>query len=145
MARSGPAVVSVEVKAVWTANDSNYAELPDIYEVTGGMVTAEAVATTALGDAVRSMGPTGVRKVDDIVLKGPFDPAANTAWTRIGAPDTSPGATTKGIRITFATGVSREFEVLLSRRDPIPSVDDQTLFEAVYYQAGTGIQEDWTA
>ena len=118
--------------------------LPDIVEISGGAVTAEKVDTTSFTDAVRTMGPTGVQAIEDIVLKGFYDPAAGTAFTLIGRPVTSPGTTPDELTINYTSGTSRRFQVFCERNDPIPSIDGQTMFEAAFYVAGTTLTEDFT-
>ena len=141
MAKTGPVPVSVTIQKAGTGS---HLDLDDITEISGGAINIEKVDTTAFSDAVKTMGPTGVKRVDDIVLRGFYDPAANTAWTRIGEPQTDPGATPDVLTIKFTNGTSRAYQVFCERRDPIPSLDDQTRFEAVFYIAGTTLTEDYT-
>ena len=142
MARSGPAVVEIQFGTVGSA-----VTLPDCYVVSGGEVTAETTDTTAFGDEIKSKGATGVREVGDITIRGPFDPDNNTAFTLIGRPDTSPGATVKELVFVYQSGVSRSYRVLVAKNDPVLEQGKQTEFEAMFYQAAgasTDLVEDFT-
>ena len=141
MARSGPVPISVEIQK---AGAGAFLTLDDITEISGALITVEKVDTTAFTDPVNTMGPTGVRTVDDLVLKGFYDPAPDTAFTRIGAPATAPSTTPDNIRINYTGSTSRTFAMLCDRRDPMPSLGAQTMFEAGFYQAGVALVEDYT-
>ena len=141
MGRSGPVPVSVTIQK---AGAGPHLDLPDLQEISGAAVMVEKVDTTTYGDAVKTMGPTGVKRVDDLVLKGFYDPAANTAFTRIGEPQTDPNSTPDVITVKYTDATSRTFEMLCEKRDPVPGLDNQTMFEAVFYLAGTTLGEDFT-
>lgn len=135
MARGGSAAVAYSY-------DGN--ALDDIVEMSGGEIEVETVDTTAFGDSVKTSGVTGVRSVSDITLKGFFDPAANSAWVRLGAPVTTVGAAAKNFVVTYQSGITRTFQCIVVRRDPMPAQGEQTMFEAVLKVAGTTITEDYT-
>lgn len=143
MARSGPVSVKIELAATI---GGNYAELSDCYTVSGGRTSAEKTPTTALGDEVKSQGPTGRRDVEDIIVRGPYDPAAGTAFTMIGRPDTTPGAVPKGLRVHYSDNTSKTYAVLVEYNDPMVEDGKQQEFEAGFYQAGgasTDLVEDF--
>ena len=139
MARSGPTAVSF----AFGASGSQVA-LPDIVSMSGGGVMSDTVDTTVFSDGIRTQGAVGTRTVEDITLTGFFDPASGTAFSRIGRPDTSPGATVRLLTVTYQTGVTRTYQVIVVKNEPMPSLDGQTMFEAVFRQAGTTLTEDFT-
>ena len=141
MARSGPVPVMVEMQQ---HGAGSFEELENLTNIGGLVVMAETTDTTAYGHAVKTKGPTGVQSVSDLELEGFFDPAAGTAFTLIGEPDTSPATVPHKIRITYSTGITRLHDMLFDKRDPVLSLDGQQMFQATAYQAGQTITNDYT-
>ena len=140
MARSGP----VPVAFMFGPKGGTQESLDDITECSGGGIMSEQTDTTAYGHGVKNKGPTGVRSVDDITLKGFYNPAAGTAFTRIGRPDVDPNGTINTLQVLYDTGTSRTYEVWVTKNDPIKSLDDQTRFEAIFTQGSETVTEDFT-
>ena len=134
MALFGPTGYSFELDA-WnpSTNVVGSAEaLPGITEFSG--IKPEAVVSegTRLGDAIESEIPTGTQRLEDITVKGFFDDAASGAFRRIGRPAKRADANPRTLKVTHKTGVTQSVEVFVKRNDPITSVGEVTMFEAVF-------------
>ena len=140
MARSGP----VPVAFMFGPKAGTQESLDDITEISGGGVMSDLTDTTAYGHVVKNQGPTGTRSVDDITLKGFYDPAAGSAFSRIGRPDVDPNGTINTLQVIYASGTSRTYEVWVTKNEPVMSLDGQTMFEAMFSQGSHVLAEDFT-
>jgi hypothetical protein len=98
-------------------------------------LSSDMQASTAFGDAIDKMLPTGTQKIDQIELGGFFDDTPTTGpHVVFGAPDSSPQAATRTLAIVFGNSKTWTSEGFLVSYEVIGKAGNLTEFKAVLQQ-----------
>ena len=107
------------------------------YVLTMGPVklTSNIQASTAYGDTIEKMLPTGLEKIDPITIHGFWNDTATTGSHVVFlAPDTNPQGSTRTLAIVFGNSKTWTSEGFLVSYSVIGVVNKLTEFEAVLQQ-----------
>lgn len=98
-------------------------------------LTSNMQASTAYGDSIEKMLPTGMSKIDQVNFGGLWDDTSTTGpHTVFIAPDTSPQATTRTLQIVFGNARTWSSEGYLVSYAVLGKNGNLTEFEAVCQQ-----------
>lgn len=106
--------------------------LDRITECNGINPESQVSTSTALGDDIGNETPTGMRNIERVTMKGYADASSSSAFKRIGRPAKREDYPARTLTVTYRTGMSQAIEVVPVKNNLIPSVDDNTMFEAEF-------------
>lgn len=112
-----------------------------IMEIAGLKVTSNMQGSTAYGDTIEKMLPTGTSKLEKVRLKGLMDTTATTGPHAVmKAPDTDPNAGTRTLTVVVGDSKTWQTECYLESYEATPKANNLTEFECVLVQVSGGWQ-----
>ena len=116
--------------------------LPRITEFSGIKKNRITVSLTHYGATADFMGQIGRVQFDQVVLKGYINSDAGSAYRRIGDDPPRTDMPTRTLTVIHSSGLRESIELILVANNPIPSLDDDTMFEATF-ENGSGDASDF--